>query len=165
MSNNLRKVVAEILRTFVSERLQMTNVSWRSRSNRPTRELRRSRSVAQAAPPIFLPYTAFVQFANVHVLLSASFCCGNMSEPGSDQHHSRVPIRKAADNPGTAANLFHDAFETVICSQPAPVLIREIHIGQCLLHAGFYKTCDPLQLHGSFSATSAAFCRAAALSF
>lgn len=31
-----------------SEQLQMTNVSWRSRSNRPTRELRRRRSVAQA---------------------------------------------------------------------------------------------------------------------
>ena len=30
------KVVSDILRTFVSERLQMTNVSWRSRSNRPT---------------------------------------------------------------------------------------------------------------------------------
>ena len=30
------RVVSEILRTFVSERLQMTNVSWRSRSNRPT---------------------------------------------------------------------------------------------------------------------------------
>ena len=29
-------VVSDILRTFVSERLQMTNVSWRSRSNRPT---------------------------------------------------------------------------------------------------------------------------------
>ena len=38
-------VVSEILRTFVSERLQITNVSWRSRSNRPTRELRRSRLV------------------------------------------------------------------------------------------------------------------------
>ena len=31
-----------------SERLQMTSVSWHSRSNRPTRELRRRRSVAQA---------------------------------------------------------------------------------------------------------------------
>lgn len=30
-----------------SERLQMTSVSWHSRSNRPTRELRRRRSVAQ----------------------------------------------------------------------------------------------------------------------
>ena len=28
------QVVSDILRTFVSERLQMTNVSWRSRSNR-----------------------------------------------------------------------------------------------------------------------------------
>ena len=37
--------MSAILRTFVSERLQMTNVSWRSRSNRPTRELRRSRLV------------------------------------------------------------------------------------------------------------------------
>ena len=46
-------VVSDILRTFVSERLQMTNASWRSRSNRPTRELRRSRSVAQAEPPAF----------------------------------------------------------------------------------------------------------------
>ena len=110
-----KMVVSEILRTFVSERLQMTNVSWRSRSNRPTRELRRSRSVAKAEPPVFLPYTTFVKFASVHVLPSAPFCRGNMSEPGSDQHHSRVPIRKAADNPGSAANLFHDAFETVIC--------------------------------------------------
>ena len=50
-----------------------------------------------------------------------------MPESGSDQHHSRVPIRKAADNPGTATNLFHDAFETVICLQPASVLIREVH--------------------------------------
>ena len=120
--------MSDILRTFVSERLQMTNVSWRSRSNRPTRELRRSRSVAKAEPPAFLPYTTFVKFANIHVLPSAPFCCGNMPESGSDQHHSRVPIRKAADNPGSAANLFHDAFETVICPQSAPVFIREIHM-------------------------------------
>ena len=86
------QVVSDMLRTFVSERLQMTNVSWRSRSNRPTCELRRSRSVAKAEPPAFLPYTTFVKFANVHVLPSAPFCCGN------------------------------------ICPQPAPVLIREIHI-------------------------------------
>ncbi len=77
--------MSDILRTFVSERLQMTNVSWRSRSNRPTRELRRSRSVAKAEPPAFLPYTTFVKFANIHVLPSAPFCCGNMPESGSDQ--------------------------------------------------------------------------------
>ena len=29
-------VVSEVLRTFVSERLQMPNASWRSRRNRPT---------------------------------------------------------------------------------------------------------------------------------
>ena len=40
-------VVSAILRTFVSERLQMTHVSWRSRSTRPTREFRKSRSVAK----------------------------------------------------------------------------------------------------------------------
>ena len=34
--HRLLLVVSDILRTFVSERLQMTNVSWRSRSNRPT---------------------------------------------------------------------------------------------------------------------------------
>ena len=45
-AGSYKRVVSDILRTFVSERLQMTNVSWRSRSNRPTRELRRSRSVA-----------------------------------------------------------------------------------------------------------------------
>ena len=83
----------------------MTSVIWCSRSNRPTKELRRSRSVAKAEPPVSLPYTTFVKFANVHVLPSAPFCCGNMSEPGSDQHHSRDPIRKAADHPGSATNL------------------------------------------------------------
>ena len=136
--------MSAILRTFVSERLQMTNVSWRSRSNRPTRELRRSRSVAKAEPPAFLLYNTFVKFARIHVLPSTPFCCGNMPEPGSDQHHSRVSIRKAADDSGAATNLFHDTFETVICPQSAPVFIREIHIGQRFLHAGFYKTCDPL---------------------
>ena len=30
------RVVSEFLRTFVSERLQISNVIWRSRSNRPT---------------------------------------------------------------------------------------------------------------------------------
>ena len=145
----MKRVVSDILRTFVSERLQMTNVSWRSRSNRPTRELRRSRSIAQAQPSAFLSYTAFVKFANIHVLPSAPFCCGNMSEPGSDQHYSRISIWKAADTPGSAANLFHDAFKTVICPQPAPVFIREVHIRQRLLHAGFYKTYDPFQFHGS----------------
>ena len=32
----LYSVVSEVLRTFVSERLQIPNASWRSRSNRPT---------------------------------------------------------------------------------------------------------------------------------
>ena len=45
MGREGREVVSDILRTFVSERLQITNVSLRSRSNRPTRELRRNRSV------------------------------------------------------------------------------------------------------------------------
>ena len=64
-------VVSEILRTFASEWSQMTNVSWRSRSNRPTRELRRSRSAAKAEPLAFLPYTAFVKFASIHILACA----------------------------------------------------------------------------------------------
>ena len=87
-----------------------------------------------------LPYITFVKFASIHVLPSAPFGRGNMPEPGSDQHHGRVTIRKAADNPSSTTNLFHDTFETVIGPQSAPVLIREIHIRQRLLHAGFYKT-------------------------
>ena len=50
--------------------------------------------------------------------------------------------------PGTATNLFHNAFETIIRPQSAPVFIREVHIRQCF-YTGFYKTCDPFQLHGS----------------
>ena len=37
-----------------------------------------------------LPYITFVKFTSGHVLPSAPFCCGNMSEPGTDQHHSRA---------------------------------------------------------------------------
>ena len=43
----------------------------------------------------FLPYTAFMKFASTHILTNSPFCCGNMPELGSDQHHSRVSIRKA----------------------------------------------------------------------
>ena len=109
----------------------MTNVTWRSRSNQPTRKLR-SRSVALAEPPAFLPYSAFVKFASAHILTCSPFCRGNMPEPGSDQHYRRIPIWKAADAPGSAANLFHDAFETVFvrnllqCSYGKSILILRI---------------------------------------
>ena len=102
-----------------------------------------------AQPLAFLPYTAFVKFASIHILACAPFRRGNMPEPGPDQHHRRVPIRKAANNPSSATNLFHNAFETVIRPQASPVLIRKVHIRQRLLHAVFYKTCDPFQFHGA----------------
>ncbi len=70
-----------------------------------------------------------------------------MSEPGTDQHHSRISIWKAADHSGSTANLFHDPFKTVICPQTAPVFIWEVHICQRFLHTVFYKIYDPFQLH------------------
>ena len=87
-------------------------------------------SVAQAEPPAFLLYTTFVKFASIHVLPSAPFCCGNMPEPGSDQHHSRVTIRKAADAPGSVTNLFYDAFEIVICPD---VIVSSVAENSCSL--------------------------------
>lgn len=59
-------------------------------------------------------------FTNGHVPTIFPFCRGNMSVPGSDQHHGRVPVWKAHDHSGAAANLLHDVFKTrywsVICS-------------------------------------------------
>ena len=114
-----------------------------SRSNRP--ESSGGASQLRRRGLSFLPYNAFVKFVSAHVLSSSPFYRGNMSESGPDQHHSRVSIRETAYNPGSAANLFHDAFEAVIY----PILIRKVNIKQRLLHAGFYKTSNPFLLHGS----------------
>ena len=58
-----------------------------------------------------------------------------MPESGADQHHNRVPIWKAADNPGSAANLFHDALETVIC----PDVINFPKLHNCQLSVSHYN--------------------------
>ena len=46
-----------------------------------------------------------LQMLHVHVLLVAPLGAGYMTQPGTDQHQSRVAVRKAAHHTGAAADL------------------------------------------------------------
>ncbi len=67
-----------------------------------------------------------------------------MPQPGSDEHHGRMPVGEAARPP---ADLLHDPLQTVVCTYPEPMLGRKVHVGQCLLDTLLDKFGDNLQLH------------------
>ena len=89
----------------------------------------------------------FVKFASVQILASSPFGCRNMSEPCADQHHGGIAIRKCSDYAGSAANLFHDPFQSIVRTQTCPMLIREVHIRQGLFDGRFDKFSNLIQVH------------------
>ena len=93
---------------------------------------------AQAARVSIL-YTRFIEFASIHVLASSPFRRGNVPEPCPHQHHRGIAIRETADYPRPAANFLHDPFQTVIGPKTAPMLVREVHVGQGLFHAVLHE--------------------------
>ena len=72
-----------------------------------------------------------------------------MPESCPDQHHGGVTVREASDDPCPAANLLHDALQSVIGPQTGPVFIWKIHVGQGLLHAFLHKLRRLFQLHSA----------------
>ena len=56
-----------------------------------------------------------LQVLHIHVLLVAPLGAGHMTQPGTDQHESRVTVRETAHYTGTAADLPVQPFNN-ICS-------------------------------------------------
>ena len=61
----------------------------------PTWELRKRRAVAQAEPHTFLPYTTFIKFASIHVLISFSSYHENIPELVQSHNRSSPPGKAA----------------------------------------------------------------------
>ena len=53
-------------------------------------------------------------------------------QPRSDQHEGRVAVREGPDDPRPPPDIAVDALDSVVRSDPAPVLGREFRVGKCL---------------------------------
>ena len=84
---------------------------------------------------------------HIHVLLVAPLGAGHMTQPGTDQHKSRVAIRKGTYHPGAAADLPVEPLNDVIGADPCPVFRRKSVVGQRLLNAIFHLLGSLLQFH------------------
>ena len=58
---------------------------------------------------------------HIHVLLVAPLGASYMSEPGTDQHQSRIAIREAAHYSGAAADLPVEPFNDIVGADTSPV--------------------------------------------
>ena len=71
-----------------------------------------------------------------------------MTQPGTDQHEGRIAVREGPHHPSSAADLPVKQLNYIIGTDPGPVLIGEITVGQGFLN---------------WAATALAFSRAAFL--
>ena len=89
-----------------------------------------------------------LQVLHVHVFLVAPLGTGHMAKPVTDQHQSRVAVRKTAYYPSSAADLPVQPLETIVGADAGPVFTVEIAVGQRFLYAVSYQLIGGfLQLH------------------
>ena len=67
-----------------------------------------------------------LQVLHVHVLLAAPLGTGHMAQPGTDQHQSRVAIRKTAHHTSAATDLPVQPFNDIVGADTSPVLAETI---------------------------------------
>ena len=85
--------------------------------------------------------------AYVHVLLVAPLGTGHMAQPGTDQHQSRVAIRKTAHHTSAATDLPVQPFNDIVGADTSPVLAGKIAVSQRFLYAILHLFGGLLQLH------------------
>lgn len=83
----------------------------------------------------------------VHILLVAPLDTGNMARSGADEHEGRVAIRESAYNTGSAANFLIQTLNAIVGADTQPMLIREIHVGQCFSKSSPNLLCSFFQFH------------------
>ena len=71
---------------------------------------------------------------HVHVLLVAPLGAGHMAQSGTNQHEGRVAVREGPHHTGPAADLPVQPLNHIVSSDPGPVLIGEITVGQRFLN-------------------------------
>ena len=84
---------------------------------------------------------------HIHVLFVAPLGAGHMTQPGTDQHEGRIAVREGPHHPSSAADLPVKPLNYIIGTDPGPVLIGEITVGQGFLNTVLYLLGGLFQLH------------------
>ena len=74
---------------------------------------------------------------------------GHMAQPGTDQHESRIALRKTAHHTGMAADLPVQSFNDIVDTDTSPVFSGKIAVGQCFFNAVLHLPGDFFQLQGT----------------
>ena len=75
-----------------------------------------------------------LQMLHIHVLLVAPLSSRHMTQPRTDQHQSRVPVRERPHHTRPAANLSVQPFDHIVGADASPMLTWEVAVGQCFFN-------------------------------
>lgn len=84
---------------------------------------------------------------HIHVFFVVPLGTGYMTQPGADQHKGRIAIRESSYHTGSAVDLPVQPFDYIVGTNPGPMLIEEIAVGQRLLNIVFHLSGGFFQFH------------------
>ena len=73
-------------------------------------------------------FKGYLQVLHVHVLLVAPLGTGHMAQPSTDQHESRIAVRKTTHHASAAADLPVQSFNDIVGADTGPMLAGKIAV-------------------------------------